>query len=478
VHQHEDEEHPRPARERTPTPHDRVLALQASAGNQAVTGMLARRVIAFGGTVSDVEFTVGKEISAALATAAKRAAPGGIKPDELARLRTVALGDGTITDDERMFLAGLLEPSNAALVAAMETRAGAAVTFSVGTIQPHMGEIRDLGRPTVDPEVTKELNAAYDEYFTNFNPHMRAARDAAIKQIHALAGRDWRRQADTLISMSTLWAGETLRAMVAAASDSTPGDMVMAGAVYIVAARASHPLADDVKAGRIKVDQLPGPAPGGEFASYSASGGDDKSSKGDTIYVHADLDITNLAHRRAIIHELEHAADDKSTQAGHWRTTRRDDAEIRAYRAGARYTLRQLEFMTQQVQSAVTLGDEKSRKLAQAKLDKAYADVGAQAHAIHMLSMALEARADLKRFEMIVVAVDSAAPPAARAPNLVQLLRGPEAAVEAQLRDVIQDVYKLKTPAGTLDPVKNTGRFDAQSGEGVLDTAALPRQQP
>src|SRR4051812_42737331 len=284
--------------------------------------VVRRRVVTAGGAASDVEFVVGDEISAALVQRAKLAVKGDVK-SSIGSLRKDALGeggaiagDGTITDDERMFLAGLLEPENAALVAAMSTRAGSTVTFGVWSIRAHMAEVVDFGRATVDPVVTKELAAAQHAWLPLLSPHTRAARDAAIKQIHALTGPGWRRQADAEIAMSGLLAGETLTAMVAAASDSTPGDMVMAGAVYAVAAWANHPLADDIKAGRIKVDQLPGPARHDAIAHYRAFG---LGEKGDTIYVHRDLDVTNLAHRLVIIHELEHALDDRETIAGHWR---------------------------------------------------------------------------------------------------------------------------------------------------------------
>ena len=46
--------------------------------------------------------------------------------------------------------------------------------------------------------------------------------------------------------------------MQTAASDFTVGDMVAAGAAYAVTrAAAGHPQADDLKAGRIKVDEMP-----------------------------------------------------------------------------------------------------------------------------------------------------------------------------------------------------------------------------
>jgi hypothetical protein len=451
---------------------------QAPAGSRSATPRLQRRVVGIAGRASDIEFTVGREISVALAKKAKGAAAGGITPAELGDLHQAALGDGTVSDDERMFLAGLLEADNAAAVAAMTVTPGSVVTFSIPSIRPHLDQVKDIGRATPDPEVTKELKAAYDEYFDNFNPHMRAARDAAIKQIHKLAGPAWRKQADAVIALSTLWAGETLVAMIAAASDSTPGDMVMAGAVYAIAAQASHPLVADLKAGRIKVDQLPSPVTGGDFAHYTSSGGGEGGEKGDTIYVHKDFDVNNLAHRRAVIHELEHALDDKSTTARHWRPAKHDDAEVRAYRAGSRYTLERLAVLQDRVKSAARMGEEKQRQAAEQALQKAIGELAAQFHPIHLVGLALEAHRNLPLYEMLVVSVNAAAPAAKRADTtrLAKLLSDPVAVVEAELRDRIRDELELKKPDGTIDPVKNQGRFDALSGESVLDTIDLPRQ--
>jgi hypothetical protein len=444
--------------------------------------VVRRRVVTAGGAASDVEFVVGDEISAALVQRAKLAVKGDVK-SSIGSLRKDALGeggaiagDGTITDDERMFLAGLLEPENAALVAAMSTRAGSTVTFGVWSIRAHMAEVVDFGRATVDPVVTKELAAAQHAWLPLLSPHTRAARDAAIKQIHALTGPGWRRQADAVIAMSGLLAGETLTAMVAAASDSTPGDMVMAGAVYAVAAWANHPLADDIKAGRIKVDQLPGPARHDAIAHYRAFG---LGEKGDTIYVHNDLDVTNLAHRLVIIHELEHALDDRETIAGHWRRTRVDEAEVRANRAGAMYALDQLARLDERLRAAQQRSDDKASRTAQHEFDKALAEVAAQ-HPVDLVALALAARSDLPRFEMLMVSVYGASAASVRQAvdlSLAELLKGPEPPVLALLTEWTRVGSDLNTPAGALDPAKNKGRFDALSGESVLDTVDLPRQR-
>ena len=124
------------------------------------------------------------------------------------------------------------------------------------------------------------------------------------------------------------------------------------------------------------------------------------------------------------------------------------------------------------------MGEEKERTAAALALQKGTAELAAQAHPIHLIGLALEARRNLSRYEMLVVSVNSAAPVARQASNtqLAHWLHDPEAAVEAELRDQIQDEGKLKTPAGSVDPVKNQGRFDALSGEGVLDTFELPKQ--
>ena len=447
--------------------HELTHVIQQQAGDR----QLQRRLVGPPkGAISDVEFTVGQEVSFTLAQKAKAAAAKGITTKILSDLRETALADGTISDDERMFLAGLLEPGNAAIVAATAVKAGATITFSRSTIEPHMAEVRDMGRPTLDPKVADELKAAHSD-----SKHLDAANDEAVKQIHKLTGPKWRKQADAVIALSAELTAETLQAMTAAASDSTPGDMVMAGAVYIVAARANHPLTGDIKSGRIKVDQLPGTAPATEFAHYNAFG---KGEKGDTIYLYADFDVNNLGHQRAIIHELEHASDDKSTQPRHQRATRRDIAEARAYRAGAKFTLERLAKLQDDADAASDSGDKKADKAATKAFEKAVTELVGQYGSIHIIALALEAHSNLKRFENLVLNVNAAMPVNQQMAldKVMKLLKDQDATVEAELRNQIQDEYKLKTPTGSLDPVKNAGKFDGLSGESVLDSVDFPMQ--
>ena len=66
------------------------------------------------GAVSGYEFVVGTELTAAFAAAAKAAVRGPVGTAQLSALRTAALaGDESVSDHERMFMAGLLDAGNA-----------------------------------------------------------------------------------------------------------------------------------------------------------------------------------------------------------------------------------------------------------------------------------------------------------------------------------------------------------------------------
>src|SRR5262249_35001165 len=113
-----------------------LVALQRSAGNAAVTGLIQRDLLHDARQQVDaIECTVNTEISLALAQKAKTAAAGGVSDAELRTLRSEALSDDTITDDERMFLAGLLDSTNASTVAGARIAAGTKFTFSRASIE-------------------------------------------------------------------------------------------------------------------------------------------------------------------------------------------------------------------------------------------------------------------------------------------------------------------------------------------------------
>ena len=178
-----------------------VLAFQRTAGNVAVTRMLARaelqrsRMIKGSGTFPltvAVEFTVGADVSLDLVTTAKEAASGGVADAELRRLRDKALADETINDDERMFLAGLLDPANARQVARARIVAGTRLTFSRTSIETNMAHARDFDQQAIDPAVAEEnaasTRAAAVGDKTGAAQHHYAAHRAAVGQMHALVG--------------------------------------------------------------------------------------------------------------------------------------------------------------------------------------------------------------------------------------------------------------------------------------------------
>ena len=141
-----------------------LLALQRSAGNQAVVRLLQREVTG-SPAVTDVSFTVGKEITAGFATAARAAVADGHVDDKgLEAMRQAALADDqSVNDDERMFMAGVLDPANARRLHALRSFAAApdTISFSASSISPERrARIRNLDRPAMPADVTGELALA------------------------------------------------------------------------------------------------------------------------------------------------------------------------------------------------------------------------------------------------------------------------------------------------------------------------------
>jgi hypothetical protein len=220
-------------------------------------------------SIDQIEFNVGgvnvsRGITLELLTAAQKlVSKGPIKRvEDLQPLRRIALADQTISDAERLFLAGLLDPENAKRVAAVDLKSSTGPSLKL--------------RFALDDETEKRIHAVEQ-----------LGRPAGGKgkpeaQIQALAsGRE--KNAKAILQFAKdrkVAAADVLAAMQTAASDFTVGDMVAAGAAYAVAAAAAHPLADDLKAGRIRVDEMPLPDP--EVAQYVATAGG-RLWKGDTM---------------------------------------------------------------------------------------------------------------------------------------------------------------------------------------------------
>jgi hypothetical protein len=311
----------RPARARSSdrqspqrSPAASVLRLQRAAGNAAVAGLVARGRVLQRTPDFEHELEIGSDVSVQFAQEAKRVAAGTIDDAALLSLHEKALADDdSVGDAERMLMAALLVPANARTVAEARVARGAKLTLKFARTAATAATIRrigDLGRKQDTANVAKGRRDVAAAETANSLPAIRESRraleTAADAQIADLARGDGRiADAPAFADRQPLppYHSDILAAMLAAGSDSTRRDMVLAAAVYAIAHAERNPLADDVKAGRIKVDEVrkvPAP-PGvtGVVAAYVTAGSGQRE-KGDTIYLSTDFKITNLAELEGI----------------------------------------------------------------------------------------------------------------------------------------------------------------------------------
>ena len=289
--------------------------------------------------VDEIELIVGGDITVALAARAKKLAKGKITPEAKRQLHDLALADDdSVSDAERILIAALDDPDNAKRIAELKPEETEHVTLRFPREQSTRDRIHavaDIGRPKRSAKASTEAGAK--------------------QEILTLAGGDpLKTKAAKLLAFAAdrgVALGEILDAMIAAASDSTAGDQVAAGSIYAIAKAAANPLADDLRAGRIKVDEQRKLSSGTEGVDARALYGPvardlrrehgPKLLKGDTIYVSGSFDVDSVADRGTAIHELQHAADDKAAAGSP--TQRRDiEVEVAGYTAGARYTLQEI----------------------------------------------------------------------------------------------------------------------------------------
>ena len=303
-----------------------LAALQQGVGNRAFGALMRRQLqrdpktfeqeVSIGGIAYSKDgINVSSGVSEELLVAAQKLVAKGAVKDvkDLAALRKIALKDETVSDAERLFLAALLDPANADRIKAFDLKKQDGPPLKLkfaldDATAKRLRDVADIGRPAKAGSDITSL-----------------AGDSSRVQKHAAALVKFAKERDVALK-------DVLEAMRAAASDSTPGDMVAAGTVYAIAAAAKHPLADDVKAGRIKVDEMPLNAQGKYMPT--ATGG---LSKGDTLYLGPSFDIGDLNDRDTVIHELEHASQDKPEKG----LVSKTGAELEpdAYVAGAGYSL-------------------------------------------------------------------------------------------------------------------------------------------
>ena len=401
---------------RRPTASADALTLQRTAGNRATRALLQRAVIT-GEKLPMVRFTVGVEIDASLAALAwSRTAAGALDETALAELRQVALRtDETIDDDERMFIAALLDPRNAQRLHAMLPHGFSAadpeISFPVQWISAESRrKVRDIGRSAASP---------------SGGPFASTVRKALA-----------------LADSARIPHADVNAAMIAAASDSTPGDRAFAAAVFVIARGAGLGVADDLLAGRIKVDEVPAAYIGSWAAAKYQSGGSGR--KGDTVYLPSSFDVGDLAQQGTVVHELTHASDDKAASAV--RTGEADRMELHACRAQAAFYLR-------------SLGE-----LSGAARDQAIDAVAATAGEVRVYTMILEANvAPVEDYDDLISIISEinvkCGALGGRAWN--RAIGASNAELEPLVLAAVRRVERLRR--GEL------GQFDGLSGESVLD---------
>jgi Domain of unknown function (DUF4157) len=384
------------------------------------------------------EFRAGVELRPEFMRLAQRLLAGGVLHARGLR----ALHDnaivfhGSVDDHERMFMAGLTVPRNAVALSAVRIAPGAAVTFPLATITPNMPAVIDIGREPMPRSVQEPLARGAEAIrrldIAGAVQQATQADVAAEREIRTIAGSFGPAAAATISFAQARGVGmvDVLDAMLAAASDSTPADRVAAGMVFTTARAAGLPIADEVKAGHVKVDavepsvfaRIPGAT--GKAAFY-ATVAQESGVKGDTIYLPTTLDITDLADRSVVVHELTHAQDDRAAGGGRVQSSPTDQVEANAYRAQGRYLLLELEATPAASRPAVMTRVE------------------GRAGVLAILGMVIESLADRRRFEPLVVALAAAGTPPVAEPAIRALLNRGAALLQADLLARIAKEAKL-----------------------------------
>jgi hypothetical protein len=240
--------------------------------------------------------------------------------------------------------------------------------------------------------------------------------------------------------------------MLAGASESSADDQLMAGTVYAIATAEGDPLAGELLAGHFKVagmrpDQLNAPPLSFNpqldiLATYRSV--PDGGVKGDTLYIRVVFDITDTAQRSIVIHELQHARDDRAAGSGSVRPApgpTQVEMEATAFRVQGRYILEQM--------------------LAQAPADRAATAkrLVAQIDDLEGLGLLVEAVSDRARFAPVMAAITTAAIPQ-MAQDITTLMKSDSTTLEKILRSRIAFTYRL--------PPDQLPTLDGFVGESIL----------
>jgi hypothetical protein len=440
----------------------------AHVAQQAGPNVVRRDLVkdAAGAFVSyEFRFGAGHELTEGFAKKAKSlTADGTLSNADILTLKKEAnTARDTVSDHERMFMAGLLDAANVAALRATTISATTSVTFPLSTITAaRIRQVIEAGQPTMPASVStpagKGVAATLTGDLKKASVQFGKAERAIEKEIRRLAGSGFRWQIGSVIAFAQangVLLLEVLNAMLKGASDNTPADRMMAAAAYATAAAAGHTLAADISAGAVRMDALvparfallPGMKPGIRALYIAAAPMNPTFAglKGDTIYMPTDFDIDNLSDRSNIIHELRHTQDDKAAS-----TTAQpvfpaqQGLEVAAYKAQARYILDQMAAQTGAAQI------------------RSVTEVAGGGGSLVLLAMLIDAQRDLPKFSPLVVQVFGAASPPLHvgAVRVTRMLATPVARLEALLEAEIRTGYGITATSPAI--------LEGQAGESLV----------
>jgi hypothetical protein len=384
----------------------------------------------------------------------KDVARGPLDDTAIEALRTDAIRrNGTVMHAELLLMAAMRNPVNVTLMHAHH--AGPLVIPMSQIKKSDEDYLTNFGRDAVPADIVdldlRLLAAAMGFSTENIDALIDKLDTRAQEQIKLYAGRQFSDLADKLIidagSDPKIPLTEILTAMVNGASDSTPGDRIMAGSVYDVAKKANHPMASQILSGALKVDALiprvyPRIAPNSE-AQYVYST-DSDVEKSDTLYVQTSMDIFKLRHRALIIHELTHAADDFAAS-----NTRQDDSlflETHAYKEQGRYMMDQI------------LGDAPNKPEGWFNAAASYA----KDSKLYYWSMVAAAKDNESRYKDVLVEINTHAPMSMDAARVRADLAMSVADLDAKVRT---ELLAYRDAAGHAAYSAGTTRLEGQKGQ-------------
>jgi hypothetical protein len=358
--------------------------------------------------------------------------------------------NGTVFHAELLLMAAMRNSVNVPL---MQAHRGGSLILSMSNIlQADKDYVINFDRAEVPPELANPLLrltlAALGLSGETAAEAWEAMDRTAKKRIEEIGGKQFNEQANKLIisagfTKPEIPLPEVLTAMVNSAADSTPGDLIMAGIVYVVARRFGHSTAPYIFNGTIKVDAL---IPSvykrllGGDATYTYSTEEDVR-KANTLYVPTDADIFAIDTRALIIHELTHAEDDLNRPTEEMSDSL--ELESRAYVAQGRHYLEEIIAMS----NAQGLVNDAS----------AYVNLGN----LFYWSMLLAAKRDMVRYETVFLNACTTAPASKNQSAVKTDLALTEVAISANIRAAL---LAFRSPGGQQLYSAGNTRLGGSSG--------------